>query len=418
MNDVHIIGVGATRFARHPERDHTDLVREAVGAALADAHADIRPEAVVFGSCAMHLFGQPNVRGQVALRPLVDEGLLPAGLAVTNVEAGCATGALAVHTLALAIAAGELDIGVAVGVDKTFVPHDPAQMRALFEGALDQLDPSWWQQDCAREAARYGLSWAPHPARITLLDVCALAVERHMQRYGTTSAQIAASAAKNHSHAVHNERAQYRTAMTVAEVLADKAVVGPLTRAMCAPISDGAAAAVLCSSRALRALGGAVAERAVTLVASGVAGGRRRDLDDVPVSARAAEKAYDRAGLGPDAIDCAEVHDATSFAELAASESLGFCRQGEGGAYIASGAATLGGRRPANTSGGLVSKGHPLAASGIAMLHELCCQLRGEAGARQVDGADVALLHNAGGLIGVDEALAVVQIARRSAALR
>jgi acetyl-CoA acetyltransferase len=416
VHEVWVIGAGLTAFGRHAERSHRDLAAEALREALADAGGVAlaeRIEAVMFGSCGLHAWGQRNAGGQVLLQPLVAEGLLPAGLPITNLEGGCATGAMAVHTAAGALRGGQADVVLALGVDKPWMPHDLPGMGRLFEGVLDQLGPEPWRDHYAEVAAAEGLELTTAPGRIALLDVAALSIRWHMRRHGTRPEHLAASAAKNHAHGALNPRAHHRKPMSAEQVLADVPVLEPLTRSMCAPISDGAAAALLVSRRALEALPAATRERAVPLRSSALVGGRRRGLADEPVSARAARRAYAQAGVGPEAIDVAELHDATSFGELQASECLGFCPQGQGGPYVASGAAALGGRRPANTSGGLVSKGHPLAASGLAMLHEVCAQLRGEAGSRQVPGARTGLVHNAGGLVGVDEALCGVLLLGR-----
>jgi acetyl-CoA acetyltransferase len=220
-------------------------------------------------------------------------------------------------------------------------------------------------------------------------------------------------AAKNHHHGALNPKAQFRFEVPVEKVLADKAVVTPLTRAMCAPISDGAAAVVLCSTRWLEAHGDQ-RERAVKIRACALAGGRYRDLGAPSVVQRAAAKAYAAAGLDGRAIQLAEVHDATSACELLHYEALGFCGRGEAGPYGTSGATALGGARPVNLSGGLVSKGHPLGATGLGQIDELVVQLRGEAQARQAPGAPtLALAQNAGGAIGWDEALCAVTVLER-----
>ncbi|MEE2780460.1 MAG: thiolase family protein, partial [Myxococcota bacterium] len=300
------------------------------------------------------------------------------------------------------------------GVDKTFQPDDPVGMMGLFAAGLDQLDPDKWGEFYASAAAESGLTWRPHPARITLLDICALQAEHHMAIHGTTREQIASSASKNHGHGALNPKAQYQSEMTVQEVLEDKPVVGPLTRAMCAPIGDGAAAAVLCSAATLSELPAEIRERAVRLSSCAMAGGTWRGLGAPSPARTAADRAYQLAGISPEDVDIVELHDATSFAELHLSEMLRLCPEGQGGNYVASGAASLGGKRPANTSGGLVSKGHPLGASGVAMVHELVTQLRGEAGARQVEGASVALQETGGGMIGFDEALTSVMVLERT----
>ena len=196
-------------------------------------------------------------------------------------------------------------------------------------------------------------------------------------------------------------------------MLQDRLVSYPLTRAMCAPIGDGAAAALLCSKEYLEKLPESVQERAIRIAGVGFSGGMYRELDQPGLTRAAADKAYKMAGLGPLDIDVAEVHDATSFCEIYQCEMLRFCPEGEGGKFVGSGATGPGGKLPVNTSGGLVSKGHPVGATGLSMLAELALQLRGEAGPRQVKGAEIALAENGGGVIGMEEAVASVVILQR-----
>ncbi len=414
MRDLFVLGVATTRFQRWPDRTHKQLADQVLDAVLADAGmgGDGAPQvdSTWFGSCGLHCWGQANIGGQVVLDRAFRDGRLPRHSPVMNVEGGCATGGLALLGAARDVLSGEAEVALAIGVEKTFMPHDPAAMMALFDGALDQLDREHWQQEFAAGAAELGVDYAPHPHRIQLLDVCALQAQHHMAHHGTSPEQIAASASKNHNHAQHNPNAQYQQPMTVEQVLADKAVLPPLTRAMCAPISDGAAAVLVISGDALASLPAAQQERAVRVRALVSTSGAHRRLGEPSLVQPAARRAYARAGLTPDDIDVVELHDATSFAELHLSEELGFCEPGQGGAYVQSGAATLGGRRPANTSGGLVSKGHPLAATGLAMVHEIVTQLRREAGARQVPDARLGMVQNGGGLVGFDEAATVVGI--------
>jgi len=414
--DVYVVGTASTVFQRWPDRDFGNLADEVIRGALEDA--DIAPGQAVerawFGNCAMGVWGQPNIRGQVALCGAIDAGLLPEGLPIINVEGGCATGALALHDAYQAVASGSVRVALAVGVEKTWVPHDPAKSFALFSGGIDQLHPERWQQFYREGAAAHGLAFEPHPARVLFLDVHALVARHHMKTYGTTVEQIAAIAAKNHHHGTLNPKAQFRFEVPVDKVLADKPVVAPLTRAMCAPISDGAAAAILCSAAWLEGQSAAVKARAVRLRACELAGGRYRDLGDPSVVQRAAALAYARAGVSARDIQVAEVHDATSACELIHYEALGFCGIGESGEYAVSGATALGGDRPVNLSGGLVSKGHPLGATGLGQIDELVLQLRGEAGDRQAPKHPrIALAQNAGGAIGWDEALCGVTILSR-----
>jgi acetyl-CoA acetyltransferase len=245
------------------------------------------------------------------------------------------------------------------------------------------------------------------------MDIYAAFGRFHMREFGTTQRQIAAVSAKNHGHSVHNPLAQYRNAYTIDEVLAAPPITYPLTLPMCAPVSDGAAAAIVCSEAALAKL--AQRQRAIRVLASVVATGTNRRPEDVGqhLTVRAAKKAYEVAGVGPKDISVAEVHDATAIGEIIQSENLGFCAFGEGGPLAERGETTLGGRIPINTSGGLESKGHPIGATGIGQLHELVQQLRGEAGARQVQGARLAIAENGGGLYGLEEAVAAITILGR-----
>ena len=409
-----IVAVASTPFRRWPDRSFRELGREATTSALSELDAeDAAIDSAWFGNCAMGVWGQANIRGQTVLDPLMREGLLPAGTPVGNVEGGCATGSLALASAVRDVRARAADLRLALGVEKVFVPDDPIKTFGLFASGADLEHEAEWRGFLAAAAERGGEEWAPHPARIVFLDVHALQARDHMTRYGTTAAQIAAAAAKNHDHSVDNERAQYRIPMTVEQVLADKPVVAPLTRSMCSPVSDGAAAVIVASDAWLDDHPEA-RDRAVLVRACAFAGGTWRELDGATVVDRAAAKAYAAAGVTAADVDLAEVHDATAYCELAATEALGFCGRGEGGAYVESGATRRDGDRPVNVSGGLVSKGHPLGATGLGMVHELVLQLRGEAGDLQVDGGPaIGVAQNAGGLTAIDEALCGVTVLER-----
>jgi acetyl-CoA acetyltransferase len=246
------------------------------------------------------------------------------------------------------------------------------------------------------------------------MDVYAAKARSHMMRYGTTQRQIAAVSAKNHRHSVHNPLSQYQKAYSIEDVLAASPITYPITTPMCSPISDGAAAAIVCTESGLRRLG-LSRGRAIRILASVVRSGADRDPSDSKNAPTAvgSRLAYEKAGLGPDDISVAEVHDATAMGEIVHTEGLGFCAFGEGGAMAERGDTSLGGRIPVNPSGGLESRGHPIGATGLAQIHELVTQLRGEAGARQVEGARVALAQNGGGSIGYDEAASCITILAR-----
>ena len=248
--------------------------------------------------------------------------------------------------------------------------------------------------------------------RSVFMDVYAALARFHMATFGTTQSDIAHVAAKSHSHSALNPKAQYRNAMTVDEVLSAREISWPLTLPMCAPISDGAAAAIVVSGKKARQLGLA---RAVQVAASVQATGSDRAPEELDrhICRRAVDRAYELSGIAPEDVSVVEVHDATAFAELQQAELLRLCPMGEGGRLAASGATALGGRIPINVSGGLESRGHPIGATGLAQVYELVSQLRGEAGARQVEGARVALAENGGGFYGYEEAVAVITLLQR-----
>jgi acetyl-CoA acyltransferase len=294
-------------------------------------------------------------------------------------------------------------------------PNRRAEFFVRLEKGTDFLDPQIWMEQYRRMAIGCGSTFAPGPDRSIAIDIYALWAKTHMARYGTTARQIAHAAAKNHTNSVGNPRAQYRFPMDVEAVLADRMVCEPLTRAMCAPIGDAAAAALVCSNNFLSQLPPHVRRGAVRVRGHAVAAGRREaDWEEERAPVRAAGRAYKMSGLGPDDIDVVELHDATSFAEIHLVEDLGFCPRGEGGPFTASGATARDGEIPVNPSGGLVSRGHPIGATGLMILNELCIQLRGEGGPMQVPGAHIALAENGGGLIGNDLAACAVTILEAS----
>ena len=289
-------------------------------------------------------------------------------------------------------------------------------MFSVFDGAWDVAEhqpspPRCWRSETASSRRRLTRSDKPYSV---FMDVYAAFARFHMNRFGTTQRQLAAVSAKNHAHSVENPLSQYRMAYSIEEVLAAPPITYPLTLPMCSPVSDGAAAVIVATAAGLKRHGIDPA-RAVRVIAVAVQSGSDRAAADVHlhVSALAASRAYEAAGVGPADIDVAEVHDATAMGEIIQVENLGFCPFGDGGLLAERGETALGGRLPVNTSGGLESKGHPIGATGLGQIHELVTQLRGEAGARQVAGARTAIAENGGGLHGIEEAVACVTILQR-----
>ena len=412
MRDVYIVATSCTAFGKHADKTFKDLTRAAYTDALSDAGL-ARGELIEqawFGNCGMGQWGQGGIRGQVAFTPLVEDGLFPERVPMINVEGGCATASFAFHGAWKDIASGESEVSLAVGVEKLVSPDRPERVAEIFATGIDQLDPEKWHAYYTQAGIDAGKPFETGPGRTVFMDTYAMQAAWHMKRYGTTQRQIAAGASKNHFHGSLNPKAQYRFELSVDEVLADRAISFPLTRAMCSPLGDGAAAAILCSGEALANFPRATQARAVKIRASTLSGGKYRKLDEPGLSKVAADKAYARTGLVPADFDLAEVHDATSFCEIYQLEMMGFCPLGEGGRFIESGATRLGGRIPVNVSGGLVSKGHPIGATGLSMIHEVSAQLRGEAGLRQVKGACLGIIENGGGVMGFDEAACAITV--------
>ncbi|WP_315837452.1 thiolase family protein [Bradyrhizobium prioriisuperbiae] len=410
MEEIYIVGVGMTPFGKLVDQPIKAMVATAVGRALMDAGAQVLDVGAAFfaNSTQAIMDGQHAVRGQMALRPL---GF--AGIPMVNVENACAGGSTALNQAAAYLKAGITDVALAIGVEKMVDLQDKRKSSAIFDGAWDvhKVD------EVIGSLAQIGDGMPPPPGKDTsvkspFMELYASMTRGHMARFGTTERQIAAVAAKNHHHSTMNPLSQYQADMTIEEVLAGTLISWPLTLPMCSPISDGAAAVLICTKDALDRFPNS---RPVKMMASVLVSGSDREWSrfDQHLCRRAADQAYERAGVGPGDVSVAEVHDASSFAEIIQTENLGFCELGQGGWLAERGETSIGGRIPINPSGGLISKGHPIAATGLGQIHELTLQLRGEAGARQVEGARIAVAENGGGFHGVEEAAAVVTVLGR-----
>jgi acetyl-CoA acetyltransferase len=409
MSEIYIVGVGMTPFGRLLDRSIYDMVGEAVGLAVNDAGcATAEIGSAFYATLTNGQFqGQTAIPGPIAMRRLGIEGI-----PVFTVENACASGSSAFNLATMALRAGSCDIALAVGVEKMNIA-DKAKMFSAFDGG-------WDVSTVAQNKATLmvmGEGVLPPPGTVSekpysvFMDVYAALCRHHMKTYGTTQRQIAAVAAKNHKHSVYNPLSQFREPYSVEQVLASPPIAYPLTLLMCSPISDGAAAVVLCNADGLKRLNGA-ASRAVRVLASVVQTGSTRSIDESHkiVAHLAAKRAIEQAGIAPGDIDVAEVHDATAMGEILNAESLMLVPFGEGGPAAERGDFAIGGRMPINPSGGLESKGHPIGATGLGQLHELVTQLRGEAGKRQVDKARLAIQENGGGLYGIEEAVVAINI--------
>jgi acetyl-CoA acetyltransferase len=377
MSEVYVLGVGMTQFGKHPDRDATDLGTEAVQDALRDASID--PRRIEAAYCG-HVF-QGMVTGQ---RILAQLGL--AGIPLANVENACSSGATAIREASLAIRAEEHDVVLAVGTE---------HLTTRFRGALtpDKDDV---------EAA----------VGATMPGVYAMRARRYMEEFGMSREQLALISVKNKQNAALNPLAQFQKPVTLEDVLASRPIADPLRLLDCSPVTDGAAAVILVSDRAARQFGDG---RAIRLAASALRTGtvdvEPTSMTFEPLTHATALDAYGRAGIGPEDVSFTEVHDCFSIAEVLRVEGLGLFPRGEYPAAVERGEAHIGGRLPVNPSGGLLGKGHPLGATGVAQVVEIVRQLRGEAGQRQIANARVGLAHCRGGkAAGIEGAACTVQI--------
>jgi acetyl-CoA acyltransferase len=411
MHKVKIIGGAVTKFGKHMDRNMKSLAAEAVKGALESAGIEKKQlQGAWVGNAAQGIIeGQECVRGQVVLR---DMGI--GGIPVINVENACASSASALNGAWAMVALGEMDAALVLGMEKMYF-EDRSKVLGAFMGALDveilpQLLEEFKKQEQAVKQAQADRGEGEKKRsgqRTVFMDVYAMAARLHMEKYGTTQRHLAAISAKNHFHSSMNPLAQYQTTFTVDEILAAPEVAWPLTRPMCSPIGDGAAAAIIASEAFARKIG---AKNTVDIAACLIASGEDRVEGEEKTLTKVGKKAYAKAGVGPEDVDVAEVHDATAFGELYVIEELGLCPMGQGGPFAEAGHTTLGGKVPVNVSGGLESQGHPIGATGIRQVVELYWHLTGQAGKRQVEGARVGLAQNAGGTVRWSEAALSVTI--------
>ena len=407
--NAYVAGVGMTRFGKHMDTTLKGLACEAIGEAITDAGigTDAIEAAYMANAAGGVVQGQEMISGQVALREL-GIGRIP----VINLENACASSSTAFNQAATMVSLGAYDIALVCGFEKLF-HEDKRRTFAAFDGAVDTENPAGLSGTLQVLAEKAGEEVDVENAGVTrsvFMDIYSLLARAHMKKYGTTREQFAGVTVKNSFHGSLNPRAQFQQAMTLDEVLESREIIDPLTLPMCSPIGDGAAALVLVSERKARGLG---LKNPVRVLSSVLVSGWDHADDDMSVGEYAAHQAYEVAGVGPDDINLAELHDASAPSEIIAYDYLGICEKGQGGRLIEDGSTRLGGRIPVNVSGGLLRKGHPIGATGAAQIVEITEQLQGRSHQRQVENARIGLAHNGGGLIGTDAAATVVSILGR-----
>jgi len=409
MSDVYVIGVGMIRFGKYLDGSVRAMAKEALDLVLTDAGLvkDDIQSAYVSNTFWGMFANQHSIRGEVMLW---DSGLR--GIPIVNCENACAGASTAFHLGYTAIRAGMYDVVLALGSEKITHQNKAMSLSAYatcmdvenFESHINMFMELNEKLDFKMPDGET----PPGEGRSIFMDAYAMGARWHMKKYGSTKKQLSLICSKNHFHGSLNPNAQFQEAMTVDEVMNARPVTYPLTVPMCAPVGDGAAAAILCSESYLKKMKNGC--RPVRILASVLGSGTDRDIEGIDIGERLSKKAYEIAGLGPEDISLAELHDATAYGELHQYEAMGFCAPGEGGPFAETGATTLGGKLPVNTSGGLECRGHPIGASGLAQIHEVVTQLRGEAGRRQVHGARIGLTENGGGNLGVEEASMTIHL--------
>ncbi|CAH2713835.1 putative acetyl-CoA acyltransferase [Neobacillus rhizosphaerae] len=392
MNDVVICGIGMTQFGKFLNKGLKQLGSEAIIKALDDA--GIPREAIqaayVGNAVAGVVTGQESIRGQVVLRSV---GM--GGIPIFNIENACASSSSALHLASVAIKAGMYDCVLVLGVEKMTHEDRTVTIKA-FEGGVDV------------EEIKDAID-ASNRSHSIFMDVYAKKAREYMNRSGVTKNHLAMVASKNHTNGSKNPFAQRSKPITIEEVLLDRVVAEPFTRYMCSPISDGAAAVVLCSANYAKKL----TNKPIYVAASVILSGKEHSIGEPNVIEETSRAAYQTASVGPEEIDVFEVHDAAASAELMAYEELGLCKFGEAGKLIEEKITHINGLKPVNPSGGLEAKGHPVGATGLGQICELVNQIRGTAGFTQVQNVKMALAQNAGGMFGLENAVAAVTILKK-----
>ena len=383
MSRVFIAGVGMTAFGKHVGKGVRSLAVEAIDKALLDAHIEAKNVSrIYFGNAAAGVISQQEmIRGQVALR---FHAL--ATVPLVNIENACASGGSALSLAVEAVASGSVEVALVVGAEQLNHKDRDRPFNAL-RGSTD-----------IEEIGEFVPGDSTHSL---LMDFYAEVAQNYLNQYGATPSDFALVAVKNRANAMHNPLAHLRKPQTVEDVLSSRMIAAPLTLPMCSPTTDGAAALVLCSDSYARRNGASTVEILASRIASGALGCPARD---------ATLDAYEKAAIGPQDFDLIELHDAAAPAELQQYHEIGLCGEGEGAEMIRRGDTVITGRIPVNTSGGLLSRGHPLGATGCAQIVELVDQLLGRAGNRQLESPQLAMAVNGGGWLEGSYALAVATI--------
>jgi len=407
MRDVAVVGIGMTRFGKFLDKGIKDLVRESVEKAIVDAGITKKDiEAAYVGSGVPGVMtGQEMIKAQVTLSAMGIEAI-----PMINVENACASSSSALHLGWTAVAAGLYDCVLVAGFEKLY-DKDKLKSYMALGTAVDIELIVKFLEDFQKNQKNNDqiLSAGSGKNKSIFMDMYAYYTRRYMDRYGLTQKHFAKLAVKSHKNGANNPHAQYQNEVTVDEVLSSGDISFPLTRMMCSPIGDGAAAAIICSKEKAAQFTTSPVWISASVLGSGKLG---TDMDDT-ISKRIGPKAFEKAGITPEEVDVIEVHDATSPSEIITLIELNMVPGDESPYWIDNGLLEIDGKLPTNTSGGLASKGHPIGATGLGQVHEIVLQLRGDAGKRQVKNPKIGMTHNGGGILGVDAAAMAIHIFKK-----
>jgi acetyl-CoA acetyltransferase len=385
MRDVVIIGVGMTRFGKFLERSLQDLGTEATWNAIDDTGIPPRDIPIAYVACSVG-YQLVEIKGTIGEHVLGTAGFF--GIPIINVENACSSGSTALRGACLEVASGNYDVALALGVEKLFCNDTAKSAAAMASGT---------------PYAKYGFMF---PA------LYSMSLKHWMDKYSVTQRHFAKVTMKNSKNGSLNPLAQFRKPLSMDEILNARVIAGPLTLYMCSTMGDGAAAVIVCTREKARQY---TARPLIQIAACELLSGTVHypGQPHEPVETRASRLAYQKAGIGPEDVNVAEVHDGMAPAELMLYEELGLCEEGESSKWIDEGKTEITGQVPVNPSGGLTAKGHPVAATGLAQIAEITWQLRGEAGPRQVKNPKIGLTENAGGFILDDNAACAVTILKK-----
>ncbi len=404
MREVAIVGAGMIRFGKYPEKGIKDLVREAVQETFKDAEIEADSiEAAYVGAAAPGIMtGQEQIKAQVTLSAMGIDSI-----PMYNVENACASSSTALHLAWTAVGAGLYDCVLVVGFEKLYDKDKMKSFMALGTAVdIDMVNKFLEDFEKKQGEKENILGQGSGKNRSIFMDMYAYYTKIYMEKYGLTQEHFARLSVKGHKNGANNPHAQHQQAITLEEVLNSGEVAYPLTRMMCSPVCDGSAAVIICSKEKAAQF----TTKPIWIESSVIGSGKISDDLGDTLTKRLGPKAFETAGVGPEDIDVIEVHDATSPSEIITLIELGICPGEDAPKWIDQGYLEVNGKKPSNTSGGLVTKGHPIGATGLGQIHEIVNQLRGSAGNRQVQEAKIGMTHNGGGILGVDAAAMAIHI--------